>query len=52
MSDKMQITVEDLLRKIGAMVVQGDIFQSQIAALQARIMELEAELAKKLDDKK
>jgi prefoldin subunit 5 len=46
MSDNIQITVEDLLRKIGAMVVQGDIYQSQIAALQAKIAELEAELAK------
>ena len=46
MSDNIQITVEDLLRKIGAMVVQGDIHQSQIAALQAKIAELEAELAK------
>jgi uncharacterized small protein (DUF1192 family) len=52
MSDNIQITVEDLLRKIGAMVVQGDIYQSQIAALQARIAELEAELSKKADDKK
>ncbi len=46
MSDNIQITVEDLLRKIGAMVVQSDIHQSQIAALQAKIAELEAELAK------
>ncbi len=52
MSDNIQITVEDLLRKIGAMVVQGDIHQSQIAALRAKIAELEAELAKKADDKK
>ena len=52
MSDNIQITVEDLLRKIGAMVVQGDIYQSQIAALQAKIAELEAERAKKADEKK
>ena len=52
MSDNIQITVEDLLRKIGAMVVQGDIYQSQIAALQAEIAELEAELAKFKDQEK
>lgn len=52
MSGSAQVTVEDLLRKIGAMAVQGDLFQAQIAALQAKIAELEAELAKKADDKK
>jgi prefoldin subunit 5 len=52
MSDNIQITVEDLLRKIGAMVVQGDIYQSQIAALQAKIAEIEAELAKFKDQEK
>ena len=52
MSGSAQVTVEDLLRKIGAMSVQGDIYQSQIAALQAKIAELEAELAKKADEKK
>ena len=52
MSDNIQITVEDLLRKIGAMVVQGDIYQSQIAALQAKIAEVEAELAKFKDQEK
>ena len=52
MSGNTQVTVEDLLRKIGAMAVQGDIHQSQIAALQAKIAELEAELAKKANDKK
>jgi hypothetical protein len=51
-SDNIQITVEDLLRKIGAVVVQGDIYQSQIAALQAKIAELEAGLAKKAEEKK
>lgn len=52
MSDNIQITVEDLLRKIGALTVQGDIWQSQIAALQAKIAELEAELAKFKDQEK
>ena len=52
MSGSAQVTVEDLLRKIGAMSVQGDIYQSQIAALQAKIAELEAELAKKTEEKK
>jgi|688.fasta_scaffold02064_2 prefoldin subunit 5 len=52
MSDNIQITVEDLLRKIGAMAVQGDIYQSQIAALQAKIAEIEAELAKFKDQEK
>jgi len=52
MSDNIQITVEDLLRKIGAMVVQGDIYQSQIAALQAKIAEIDAELAKFKDQEK
>jgi prefoldin subunit 5 len=52
MPDNIQITVEDLLRKIGAMVVQGDIYQSQIAALQAKIAEIEAELAKFKDQEK
>lgn len=52
MSGSAQVTVEDLLRKIGAMAVQGDLFQAQIAALQAKIAELEAGLAKKADDKK
>jgi len=52
MGQDTQITVEDLLRKIGALVVQSDILQSQVAALQAKIAELETELAKKADDKK
>ena len=52
MTDHVQITVEDLLRKIGALTVQGDIWQSQIAALQEKIAKLEAELAKGNDDKK
>jgi prefoldin subunit 5 len=34
------------------MVVQGDIYQSQIAALQAKIAEIEAELAKFKDQEK
>lgn len=52
MSSDFQITVEDLLRKIGSMVIQADLYQAQNAALQARVAELEAELAKKADDKK
>lgn len=52
MSDNVQITVEDLLRKIGALTVQGDIWQSQIAALQEKIAKLEAELAKSEDQEK
>jgi hypothetical protein len=52
MVDQVQITVEDLLRKIGSLAVQGDIQQAQIAALQARIAELEQALAQKRNDKK
>ena len=52
MSENFQITAEDLLKKIGALIVQDDINKSQIAALQTRIAELEAALAKKSDDKK
>ena len=47
-----QVTVEDLLRKIGAMAVQGDLFQARIAALEDKIAQLEAELAKAGNDKK
>jgi hypothetical protein len=49
MSGNTQVTVEDLLRKIGAMSVQGDVFQARIAALEDRIAQLEAELAKASD---
>lgn len=50
--NNQSVTVEDLLRKIGALVVQADILQSQVVSLQQHIGKLEAEAAKKADDKK
>lgn len=52
MTKDTQITVEDLLRKIGALVVQADILQSQVNALQAELEKTRQESAKKEDDKK
>lgn len=40
MSDNIQITVEQLLAKIGQLVVQLDIANGRIAALQAEVKDL------------
>lgn len=37
MNQDAQITVEDLLRKIGALVVQADILQGQVNALREEL---------------
>jgi len=50
--ENVQVTVEDLLKKIGALTVQGDFWQSQIAALQEKIAKLEDELEKLKDQGK
>lgn len=52
MSDNVQVTIEDLLKKIGALTVQADIYQQQMLAMKARIQELEDQLKKGEDDKK
>jgi hypothetical protein len=48
-----QVTVDDLLKKIGSLVVQLEMYQLQAASLSERVAELERENAKlKPDDKK
>lgn len=48
-----QVTVDDLLKKIGGLVVQLEMYQLQAAALSERVAELEKENAKlKLEEKK
>lgn len=52
MTQDTQITVEDLLRKIGALVIQTDILQAQVNALRAELERVKGESEKKSDDKK
>lgn len=52
MDQNAQITVEDLLRKIGALVVQADILQAQVNTLREELERVRQESEKKSDDKK
>lgn len=48
-----QVTVDDLLRKIGSLVIQLEMYQLQAAALSERLAGLEKENEKlKSDEKK